>query len=109
MDTIKTYLCDPAKNTTCRGRFEKGWCGVICQLTTNEEFSADCVVRKGNRARVIRKQSDDRATGRWIVRNDSDEDGIPFAEYYECSECGGISYNKGNYCSDCGAKMEVET
>ena len=36
--------------------------------------------------------------GRWIHEGDSS---------YRCSVCGEISCCNGNYCPDCGAKMEV--
>ena len=36
--------------------------------------------------------------GRWIHEGDSS---------YRCSVCGEISCCTGNYCPDCGAKMEV--
>lgn len=29
-------------------------------------------------------------------------------DYVMCSECGRIQIGKTNYCSDCGAKMEVQ-
>ena len=39
MENIKGYPCDPNKNTTCRGRFKEGWCGVECKLTLNKEYA----------------------------------------------------------------------
>lgn len=32
------YKCDPEKNTNCKGRFKKDWCGIVCKCTTNKEF-----------------------------------------------------------------------
>ena len=45
-------------------------------------------------------------TGEWIVESDSEDE--HYSEYYKCPVCGGISYHKGNYCSDCGTKMKGE-
>ena len=42
-------------------------------------------------------------TGHWIMTNEVDVlHGLPS---YECSKCGQISLENGNYCPSCGAKM----
>lgn len=45
------------------------------------------------------------AHGRWIWtqlgRND-------WEQYWVCSECKGVSFFKSSYCSECGAKMDME-
>ena len=33
------YICDPDKNTECKGRFRPDWCGKECYLTTHKEYS----------------------------------------------------------------------
>ena len=45
--------------------------------------------------------------GRWIEKQEKDT----FAGYlysYECSECGRVKQRKEPYCSNCGAKMDLE-
>lgn len=37
----KFYICDPKKNTECRGNGVKGWCMVECFCTTSPWLAED--------------------------------------------------------------------
>lgn len=47
--------------------------------------------------------------GRWLFKTNAFtmKDGSQFAGY-KCSECGNAVWHGGNYCPNCGAKMEEQ-
>ena len=47
----------------------------------------------------------ERKTGKWIKRKGET---IILYGWYQCSQCGAIIGEPTNYCSECGARMEVD-
>lgn len=46
--------------------------------------------------------------GHWIMTNDYFTGAYESIDYVECSCCHEDSFEEGNFCPNCGAKMEVE-
>ncbi len=46
--------------------------------------------------------------GRWIADVDKWGDIVTTVNGYRCSECNAFNTDKDNFCSNCGAKMEVD-
>ena len=46
--------------------------------------------------------------GEWLADVDRWGDIVTTTDGYRCSECNAFNTDKDNYCSNCGAKMEVE-
>lgn len=84
------------KCETCR-HHRSGGCNTYCDH--GEEYSPDM-----SKLPTIDPE-DLRPKGEWIEREHEDERG----DYvlFHCSRCDEPSARKKNYCSNCGAKMEV--
>ncbi len=79
-----------------------------------EEVADRCALTDGNRQcedehkqlalwlKDYKRLLEQQKAGKWIDDNDYDE---YYGKWFECSVCHGVSM-LGNYCPDCGAKME---